>query len=75
VATKVPSNRGPCGLPASAARDSVAERLAAVVESRHSNRRQFSAELVPDDVVDLVAHAAEVVHAGGPAVRGLPANR
>ncbi|MEP6853280.1 MAG: nitroreductase family protein [bacterium] len=40
--------------------DRDAFRLDAVAESRHSNRRQFAAEPVPDDVLDVLSHAAQV---------------
>jgi nitroreductase len=51
--------------------DAAAQRLAAVIGARHSNRRQFDAELVPDDVLDVVAHAAEVEGAWLQPVRDL----
>ena len=40
--------------------DENARRLDAVADARHSNRRQFSPDPVPDDVVDTLTHAAEV---------------
>jgi len=48
-----------------------AARLDAAVELRHSNRRQFSSELVPDDVVELLAHAAVIEGAWLAPVRDL----
>lgn len=40
--------------------DRDALRLDAVAEARHSNRRQFAAESVTDDVLDVLSHAAQV---------------
>jgi hypothetical protein len=51
--------------------DEMARRLDAATERRHSNRRQFGPELIPDDVRDVVTHAAEVEGAWLQPVRDL----
>ncbi|MGX7678902.1 Acg family FMN-binding oxidoreductase [Jatrophihabitans sp. DSM 45814] len=40
--------------------DEAAQRLDAVAEDRHSNRRQFSRGLIPDHALDAAMHAAEI---------------
>jgi hypothetical protein len=40
--------------------DDVARRLDGAADARHSNRRRFSPGLIPDGVLDPIAHAAEV---------------
>lgn len=40
--------------------DEDARRLDAAADARHSNRRQFTDDPVPEDVIDALTHAAEV---------------
>lgn len=52
--------------------DADARRLDAAAEARHSNRRQFGADPVPDDLVDTLTRAAEAEGAWLHPVRDLP---